>query len=580
MKEIDSYMQKMPMNVCNVPVQLGWHALYEVMGESMRKEPGLGEQRETKMPSFEGLQFVYEMRSRELLNDGELVPLRSAFLRVLCDWISAICMAFKLRSLPSYDEVVNFCIYLLQDPMNLRAFWNDDFQRRDRLFRVLEEVELQFPYQAVDSLNLLSTLCGDGSGGVEYTNMIVAHINNMVGYTQSLDDPELLGSIEPRKIEAGGREYLQAATKDFTVEGVFVPAGTRAQVLEKKRYGTLIVRWDLVYSAWPSLFAQAEKIVAGEDSDAGAFEKLAAFIRLLCKIITLNPVKAVEIEASRTLPEEDKRESIDITVSSANKILALFGKTLQYFSIQTVEGGLPVIQAILKAICSLYEVDEMKAEVVKFLESPPASTDQSQYMMVQGQLHPLVLLFKAFRERELSAKTTTFSQAALDLAVILVSDQYLQDSFVSDNANLFVSDFLQFIFDEIVRNFDGFPAKSMVENILFMRGVLQLILAVLLKYRSNPAKLPLEFATKRRQPLMRLLMHLMNRVQVSSILLKTLAVKLCYHGKRSQDQPQRYVRLQLQNQLWKDLDVNQRLDSDVELALQKNIAIVRLNVHA
>ncbi len=552
------------MNVCNVPIQLGWHALFEVRGHSTRNEPGLDDPRETKMPSFEGLQFMYEMRARELLNDGQLAPMRSAFFRVLCDWISAICMAFKLRSLPSYDEVVPFCIYLLQDSQNLSAFWSEDYQKRDRLYRMLEEVELQFPYQAVETLNLLSTLCGAGTGA-EYTDMVVFHLNTMVGYTQALEDQEVL--FGP------GRELQQAATKDFASEGVFVPAGTRVQVLEKKRYGNLLVRWELKYSAWPCLFAQAERVVAGEDSDPSAFDRLAAFVRLLCKIIALSPARAIEIEASRAgVPEEDRRESIDVTVTSATKILALFGRTLQYVATQAADGGLAVAQAIIKAVCSMYQVDEMKGDVVRFFESGFSGAD-GNYMM-QGQLHPLVLLCKTFREQELTSKTTIFSQAALELAMTLVSDQYLQDSFVSDMANLFISDFLQFVFDEVVRSFDSFQAKTMSENVLLMKGVLQLIHAILLKYRSNPCKLQLEYAMKRRQPLMRLLMHLMNRVQISSILLKTLAVKLCYSSKRAADQ--RYAKLQIQNQLWKELEAAQKLDSDTELALQKAIAIVRL----
>lgn len=561
-------MQKLPSLAYCTPVQLAWRALCETMDASTLRELAISEESDTKFRSFEGLQFIFEMRVRELFNDPELSSLKSAFINVLSSWLAVICSAFKLKSLPRYSEVMPFATYLLEDQQSLHIFWEEDFAGRNRLYRVLEEMQANFPYQSYDVLKLLITLCGTQEA--QYVDRVVQYLQNFTGYTHVLENPEMaMRMLKESNSSDKQSEKSYILKSEITIDGINIPANTKAVIVERRRPNNLLLRWDITYSAWPILFADAENILAEKSVTSHNFDQLTMFIRLICRIIELNPLHASHIEG---LSSFDRMDTEDAVATSASKILRLFGKSLQYMAQQGGETCLVVGQSIVDAICKLYETDDLRGEVVRFIESAPRLYEEAHYS-AHGQLHPLVLLFKSFREQETALKSTLFSQAALHFGITLLADPYLTDSFASAPGTTFITDFLQFLFDEVLRSFDALDTQSARNHVFLQRDIVHFVYTVLLKYRSSPTKLPLEYAAKRNQQLVSMLTYLLNRAQVAQMLFKVMRVKLTYKDVRMGGERSEYAALMIQNKCWSELTAAGKLGNEEKTVLKRTIAL-------
>lgn len=548
----------------NSAIRLAWNAFCLCLEERLQIKFGFQELAETKLKNFNGLTFMYEMKLRELLNDGKLFYLQNAFRRVLYDWLSSICSIFKVRSLPSNSEVVSLCLFLTSNIPVLQAFWEEDYPRRVRGYKIAEEEGMFFPMRSVELLELLFVLCGNEEN--EFTNYVIEYLMNMTGYTHNLLNQDVLAPV-PGNIDLGGSnvdDYLYIAKNAYTEEGITIPADTKAQIIERKQNNTGVVRWDIQYSAWPLLFAQSERLMNVENTDANSYRNLSSFLKLLCRIISLNPRQAIAIENLI----ENKDEG---PITKASKILSLFGSAFQYFTKFSSEGGLQVIQAIIYSMSKLYETEDMKGQVVNLVDNLPKIYAERNAIR-SSQVHTLVCLFKGFRQQEISSKTYIFSQAILELAISLVKDYTLHDNFGGRDGNSFFSDFLQFVFDEIIRIYSFPESKDSSETLNLFKSILELIYQILLKFRTTPNKLRLDLPAKKTHPLMRLYTHLLNRVQVSSILLHAVSVFLTTKSSSTENI---FDTLHIQNKLWQEFAVNNNADVNIQLTIRKTIALVK-----
>ena len=547
----------------NSSIRLAWHAFCDCLEERLQIKFGFQELSETKLKNFNGLTFMCEMKLRELLNDGKLFYLQNAFRRVLYDWLSSICSVFRVRYLPSNAEVVPFCLFLTKNIPVLQAFWEEDYPRKVRGYKIVEEEALYFPMQSVGLLELLFVFCGNEEN--EFTNNVIEYLMTMSGYTHNLVNQNILVPAS-RGIDIGGSnidDNLYLANDDYTEEGIPIPKNAKAQILEKKPNNTGIVRWDIQYSAWPLLFAQSERLMNNESTDANSYHNLSSFLKLLCRIISLNPRQANAIENLIVYEDEGP-------ITKTSKILALFGSAFQYYTKFSSEDGLQVIQAIINSMSKLYETEDMKGQVVNLVDSLPRIYAEKNAIR-SSQVHTLVCLFKGFRQQEISSKTNIFSQSILELAISLVKDYALHDNFGGRDGNSFFSDFLQFVFDDIIRPYNFPEAKDSSDTIFITRSILELIYHMLLKFRTTPNKLRLDLPAKKMQPLMRLYTHLLNRVSISSILLQAVSVFLTTKSSTTENI---FDTLHIQNRLWHEFAVNRNVDVNIQLAIRKSIALV------
>ena len=571
LNEIERVMQKLPSHAYNTPIQLAWRAFCEIMDPSILKQLSISEESETKFRSFEGLQFIFEMRMRELFNDPEITALKSAFTNILCSWLAIICSAFKLKSLPRYSEVLPFAIYLLEDTQSLQTFWEEDFVSGNRLYKVLEEMQANFPYQSYEVMKLLITLCGNEE--CQYVDRVVKYLQSFRGYTHILENQKMAMEILKESSNSDRlNEKSYTLKEELSIDGIQILVNTKAVIIERRRPNSLLIRWDITYSAWPILFMDAEKILSGEIITSQNFEQLTMFIRLICKIIDLNPIQASYIEGLAAFEQMEIDDDYNPVTTSASKILSLFGKSLQFMAQQGGDTCLVVAQSIINAICKLYEADDLRNGVIRFIENAPRLYAEAHYS-AHGQLHPLVLLFKSFREQEATLKSTLFSQSALHLAITLLADPYLSDNFVSHPASSFISDFLQFVFDEIIRSFESFEGRTIKEYVLLTRDVIHFIYTIMLKYRSSPTKLPLEYGMKKSQTMIAMLTYFLNRAQITQILFRIMRVKLTYKDVLRSGERSEYTDLTIQNRLWSELMATGKLDNEEKGILKKAIAL-------
>jgi len=573
LSRIDSVMEKMEPYAYINPIQLGWFTFCESLPNAIQNQLHFDESRKDKILG-EDQPFIYEMRLRELINDPILNTLKSAFTHVLYSWMSAICCNFDIRTLPALSEVYPFVQFLLEDPENLHNFWHEDAVEQNRLYKILENLEQMFPVEAADLLNFLTKLCGTPE--FQYSKEVIAHLDNMIGYTHILENSD---DVVPASEEFPGsvekRQFSHMAKRDINIEGLKIPEKTRMQILDKRKYNQMLVRWEIKYSAWPILCTQIEEILNKEMMEQNFSDYLFSFIKLLCKLISLNPAQAAILDdlISPEQIETERLESSDFAGASRNKILSIFGKCLFHCAKIGREDSLVVAQNIIQSISKLYESEELKPEVLRFIDNMGEKYILSKFT-VRSQAHPLIILLKNFREQEISLRNTTLSQAVLDFTSTLLTDTYLQNNFGLEPQVYFLRDLLQFVFDDIVRNFDSCDSRNPIDCIMVMQGVLKLMYIILLKYRSSPTKLRLDYSSQKQQQFMNMLTHLMNRVNIPQILLRTIWVKLTFKSlsATSKSKSENSV-LAIQNQFWHELLISQKLGVEEKIQLKRTIAL-------
>ncbi|XP_020587273.1 uncharacterized protein LOC110029360 isoform X2 [Phalaenopsis equestris] len=201
----------------------------------------------------------------------------SGFLNILRTFISAFIASYELNHQPEENLLrlildVLCEIYKGEESLSIQ-FWDRDSFVDGPIRSLLYMLESEYPYQITELLHLLSSLCS-GSWSAECVFNFLEKMNGMTGLYESPTESELMDVYDV--VEAEQRIPISG------VEGVFIPPGTRGQILKIVGVNIALARWECTHSGIYLLALRVASHPSGHD-------EVKLILNLLNRLLSSNP---------------------------------------------------------------------------------------------------------------------------------------------------------------------------------------------------------------------------------------------------------------------------------------------------
>ena len=545
--EITSYFKNLPIRSFNTPVLFAWFMVLIEQGSA--DETSIIQQ----LNPANSIVFLAEMKLRPLFSDPMIYPLKPMMYQTLQIWFSTICNQVQLKTLQCFPEIITFCDFLFEDRKNLEQFWTKDKEGNKGMRNLLKDLECQFPAKASFFFRFLTSAVGKGK--YSFAENIVEYLDCISGYSTLLTKEEFQKiGFKEEVPEPGSRSEFQTGviTSDY-FEGSYVsiPTGTRCTIIEQKPNDLLVVQFNIKYSAWEFLFDMISRSCTSAKLNFDEVHFANAFVILFEKLISGKPLMAQVIAAliQRGPGPEDQNGE---TIGSLMKVLILLHQCFQIAIVADTEESLEICEGVISCFSSIYNIVGKRSDFVKMIKEKDSLDKGTNYIsreiakkfMSSGVLKSGSTLITGLRmlihSEKYNAKAKDMSlsepssglegsitRACLQLAISFLNDNLLLYYFSSESVTNFLVEYLQLIFDEILPSYENRePVTDIEKHIKTQYLITVLFETILEKFRASSNNLKIELDVCKQQPLMSMLIELLNRRRVTNILLYIIAMKM------------------------------------------------------
>jgi hypothetical protein len=330
------------------------------------------------------------------------------------------------------DFIANTIFKIIDTPKDLEEFWSKfdkDFVYGNSMPTVFSNFLDMFPHKAELTIKFATNILGSSRGHI-YVQNVIDLFANMSKYTLP-EDSEVLKKVQYEELGSHESELpTYVLTEDYEVpnsNGFIIPANTTFIMTETKN-----IKFSFKYNYWNVFWKSITAILAESVNKNIAFTGAQfKFIKLICKMIMLEPFAASDIQLMMLTPSSDIATLSDARVREA-KTRGYAGLAMIFFEClnlcKTSNDNISTVYWIIKAVNSLM-ISDISTELIVVSQIYPLISQEEQ---MGGQIHVFASIMEIFRQKyygRFDKPSNLLAELVQLTETVILKSDYLYENF-------------------------------------------------------------------------------------------------------------------------------------------------------
>lgn len=278
---------------------------------------------------------------------------------------------------------------LINTPQDLEVFWSkfgqDNIYGND-IPMVFSNFLDMFPSKSELTFNLASHIIGSDRG-ISYVSQIIELFSCLTKYTMQDDSDNLRNANYQSISDSNSEAEVYKLNQDFEVprsNGFIIPAGTTFSMTEKKT-----IKFLFKYNYWNVFWKSLTEVISeGQNKNIALTGSQFKFIKLICKMIKMEPLQAPMIQLMMITPSHEMEALADHRVRE-ERMQGYAGLAMIFYEILALcknsNDNLGTVLEIIRAFNALM-VSDISAELMLVTQVYPLLS------RIEGETHDFHVL--------------------------------------------------------------------------------------------------------------------------------------------------------------------------------------------